>query len=294
MKKLILFSLISGIILLSCGEESTSADKDAPHIKSMTSDNIGVEDDFSITFSEEIDTSKLVIKEINGRFKTAFNGTTKLIISGHKSEFGFDFFKLNTPIEFQLLHLIDINGNENNDLDPISIVFHPWMDQEALDPLFELGDTLRDSSDPSAWKNGISISEDLTSEGHLFGLSNNDFVDYKVIALRPRDTIQFNLECPETGKVFLKFFGPFKTDNFENNFAEVRNPVTSDSPLFLEEGNCDKTKDYKSSKIKILYIPHDNAIGGDGYGFYVARVYLKELIDENFGFYQLTATIWPR
>src|SRR5210317_848959 len=147
MKKVLIIISLAALCLCGCGDKSSGPDTKPPKITSITPAIASVADTLEITFSENIDTSGLSIKKLEGDFQTAFSGANRILIYGTDSSSGINHFAFNSPVVFKLKNLTDLAGNVNSNLDALPINFYPWLDLDAFERSFDLGDTLRDAAD---------------------------------------------------------------------------------------------------------------------------------------------------
>jgi hypothetical protein len=252
-----------------------------------------VRDTLLVTFDEKIDTGKLEIQEISGKVQHRFTSEKKLEIFGENSSSGLPHFPIQSEVKFRLANLSDKEGNTQELLSPTELTFFPWYDNDAITPDFAFADTLRDASNLDNWKKGGAIKNPLTSEGLLQPEVKNDNFDYKLIALKPLDTLSITLDCPRSNEFGITFYGPFSMENLERDIDSVKNAVYEGNPLFVNGGECDdKSNQVKLSKIIIEFGHHTQKIDTSKELFYVIKVYAVKNI--HYGFYKLTTHLSPR
>jgi hypothetical protein len=293
MKKILFIIGLFTILLCGCGDNASGPDTKPPQIKNSSPEILSVTDTLEITFNEDIDTSDLNLDTLRGSFGATFISKNKLLIFGTDSSSGIRHFAFNTEVEFSFLDLKDMKGNTNEDIEPLSLNFYPWFDRDALEQNFDYADTLRGPLDLGSWKDGTPLSEALVSEGVLQPKYTNDIFDYKVLALKPLDTLSISLQCPETGNMSLVFYGPFEMEGFEADFINVKEPVAKDNPLYIASGVCQSSRTKTVLDDHVMDFEHhtQNRVTATEL-FYVIEV--SSVGSRDYGFYRLSTTLSPR
>lgn len=287
-------SALLGISILSplagltgCSPEESSDKSPPDHIINLPMSQgkyrYGVADTIMVGFSENIDTSALVVT-----FNPAQGVGYRLKSQSRLAVFGTDFsagtahFTVNTPFTLELSGLKDQAGNGRT---AITESFQPyaWADKDFLDSTFSGYDSLF-AADSSKWMDGSSLADSFVVEGRVdinINRGEGDRQDFKILRMVAPDTLKLVLTCPKNLNMRAQIAGPFPQDKVDSVFDTY--DFSDFSKSFFNDSTG--TKGSLTHRFNADYSKHDDLLGSPSApGIYFIRLSIP--LDTE-GFYRL-------
>jgi hypothetical protein len=206
--------------LAGCGPQESSDGTPPDHIinleKAQGKYRFGVTDTIVFDFSEEIDTSALVVA-FDPKEGIAYDvAPRRLRIYGKNAAHGSAYFNINSPFSATLSGLRDLAGNGRSS---VTESFQPytWVDRDNLDSAFDGYDSL--FLNDSIWVNGTPATDSLITEGALDfkqTVGRIDYQDVKIIEVQGGDTLLANLATRKDLNLTFRIAGPFSPVGFDS------------------------------------------------------------------------------